>query len=404
MSTLTAHLIDIGDESMLGLCEDGRKIWLEGPGVPGDRVALELDGKKGLITEILEPAPARQPPFCPHFERCPGCQLQPLPSSRQLELKAKKIVETLRRLGGFSEVPFDGIYASPREQGSRNKLDFTVEGPRLGYQTRDGLLEIQACPAGDPLFQKFIPPLRKWLSGRPRHALHRILLRTDGDRKKVHLLLRGQLEADERASLLQELTPIDELCAVSLQRDWRAPWESLFGDGTLRFRLAGQEHLISYDGFFQVNPELADQLVRDTLEEIRAADGSLLDLFCGAGAFTLPAAAAGFEVLGLDSRPGKGPFQQADLRKGVPPKLRRRKWTTLITDPPRAGMEKVLCSQIRDEICPRQILYISCNPATLARDLQRICANGAYALQKVKGYDLFPHTTHVETLAILQRV
>ena len=387
---------------MLGLCEDGRKVWLEGPCVPGDRVSFEMQGKTGVVTEILEPAPERREAFCPHFASCPGCQLQPLPYAKQLELKGKKIVEALRRLGGFDEVPFEGVVGSSEEFGTRNKLDFTVEGNQLGYQTRKGLLPISTCPVGDPLLDGLIPEVLKWLETNPRHQLHRLMLRTDGERKSIHLLLRGILGDSEQASLLDWAAKHEKICAVSIQEDWRAPWDNLLGEGKLAFTLAGQSHLIEYDAFFQVHDRLADKLVSESIELLGVAKGSLLDLFCGVGSFTLPAQQQGWKVLGIDSRPGKGPFARSDLRKGIPKKLLNQKWHTVLTDPPRAGMEKELCVQIRDQLRPAQILYVSCNPATLARDLQRLCAKGGYDLIQVKGFDLFPQTTHVETVALLR--
>jgi len=145
--------------------------------------------------------------------------------------------------------------------------------------------------------------------------------------------------------------------------------------------------------------------VRATLERAREArPASLLDLFCGSGAFTLPAARFCDTVLGLDSRPGKGPFQKADLRRGLPNKVMERPWDLVLVDPPRAGMEKRLVQQLRDRVRPRRLLYVSCNPATLARDLQRLCAKGDYTLNWVRGFDLFPQTSHVETLCEVVRV
>ncbi len=387
---------------MLGLCEDGRKVWLEGPCVPGDRVSFEMQGKTGEVTEILEAAPERREAFCPHFAACPGCQLQPLPYEKQLELKGKKIVEALRRLGGFSDIPFEGVVGSPEEFGTRNKLDFTVEANQVGYQTRKGLLPISTCPVGDPLLDKLIPHFLEWLGQNPRHQLHRLMLRIDGERKSVHVLLRGILGDSEQASLLHWAATHEIISAVSIQEDWRAPWENLLGEGKLQFDLAGQSHLIDHDAFFQVHDRLADKLVEESIQLLGPAKGALLDLFCGVGAFTLPAQKRGWQVMGIDSRPGKGPFTRSDLRKGIPKKCLNQKWHMVLTDPPRAGMEKDLCAQIRDHVRPEQILYVSCNPATLARDLQRICAKGNYELVSVKGFDLFPQTTHVETVALLR--
>lgn len=405
MSPLTADILDIGDERMLGICPDGRKIWLEGPAVPGDRVELELEGKSGRITRILTPAPNRQPPRCPHADVCPGCQLQPLPYAAQLELKAAKITETLRRIGGFDTFDFQGLTPSLAPYGTRNKLDLTVHGVDLGYQSSRGFIPISECPVGASPLQALISPLKNWLRDHPRHQLHRAMLRTGGDRQTTHLLLRGLLSDQETSDLLDWAKPQPELESVSIQADWKTPWESLLGTGTLAFTLADVPHTIAYDQFFQIHDALADTLVRTALDWLGTGNSQrLLDLFSGSGAFTLPAARQGFQVLGLDSRPGKGPFQNADLRKGIPASVLKQSWDVVMTDPPRSGMEKDLCRQIRDKIHPHRILYISCNPATLARDLQRLCANNNYHLTRVQGFDLFPHTTHVETLVELQKV
>lgn len=389
---------------MLGQCEDGRKIWLEGPAVPGDQVEFELNGKTGVITGIPFPSQDRIPSFCPHFDRCPGCQLQPLPYEKQLELKGTKIVEALRRLGGFNDIPFLGVEASPDLQGNRNKLDFTVEGNQLGYQSREGLLPIDQCPVGGSLLNMVLADVSKWLQAHPRHQVHRLILRVNGARDRVHILLRGVLGNQEEIDFVQWAKEHDNLSGLSIQEDWKSDWENLYGHPELEFTLAGQMHSIPYDAFFQVNDRLADQLVRETLDWLEdGSKKSVLDLFCGAGAFTLPIQEKGFQVLGLDTRPGKGPFQKADLRKGIPVKILKQRWHTVVTDPPRSGMEKELCRHLRDEVRPERLLYISCNPATLARDLQRVCTGGDYELTRVKGFDIFPHTTHVETLVELAR-
>lgn len=406
MSHPAARVLDIGDDNMLGLCPDGRRVWLDGPAVPGDRVEFLDGGKSGRITRVLEPAPDRIPAPCPHFEACPGCRLQPLPYERQLELKASKITETLARLGGFREFDFAGVRPSPEPYGTRNKLDFTVEGARMGYNTGGGLLPVAVCPIGHPSLSELIPPLTTWLGAHPRHALHRLMLRVEADRAGVHLLLRGELEAADREELIDFAASRESIRSLSIQGDWKQPWHTLAGDPTLRFKLAGEAHRVSHDQFFQVHDVLADTLVRTAMDWLgECGSRAVLDLFCGAGAFTRPAARLAGHALGVDARPGQGPFLKADLRKGLPrnPKITGRQWDTVITDPPRAGMEKGLVKQIRDQIKPRHILCVGCNPATLARDLQRLCATGAYSLQRVQGFDLFPQTTHVETLAQLYR-
>jgi len=313
-------------------------------------------------------------------------------------------VETLRRLGGFKKISYWGLQGSPDQQGYRNKVDFTVEGSKFGYQSRNGLVVVTQCPVGTPELNSLVPGIQKLLDANPRHQLHRLILRINGNRDQVHVLLRGLLGEQEEASFIRWASEQDLISGLSIQEDWRSEWENLYGDSTIALELAGQTHLIRNDGFFQVNDRLADQLVSETMAWLgEDPKGSLLDLFCGSGAFTLPAEAKGYSVLGLDSQPGKGPFQKVNLRKGVPKALLKKSWQTVITDPPRAGMDKSLCLQIREQIRPQRLFYISCNPATLARDLKYICANNTYQIKRVKGFDLFPQTTHVETLVELER-
>jgi 23S rRNA (uracil1939-C5)-methyltransferase len=398
-------LIDIGDDGMLGQCADGRKLWLRGPGVPGDEVAFEAEGKGGRISEILRPAHERREPACPHFGVCPGCQLQPLPYPRQLELKQAKIVETLRRLGGFTEVPWAGMVGSDEEYGTRNKLDFTIEGTDIGYRSAAGLVPVQTCPVGDPLLVTWIPRMRAWLEQHPGHQLHRLLLRTDGERSGVWVLLRGTWSGGEQESFLRMSREVPAAAGVSIQADWKQPWQTVEGEADLMFTLAGCRHRVPHDRFFQIHDRLADRLVTSAIGELEDAKGQrLLDLFCGSGAFTLPAAEAGFQVTGIDTAPPKGRrFQRADLRRGLPPAVANGSWQVVITDPPRTGMDKGLVNILRDRVTPEELVYVSCNPATLARDLKRLCGTGHYELVRVQGFDLFPQTTHVETLCHLRR-
>jgi 23S rRNA (uracil1939-C5)-methyltransferase len=248
-----ATLLDIGDDGMLGQCPDGRKLWLLGPGVPGDTVAFVEEGKGGVISEVLEPAPDRVSPRCPHAEVCPGCQLQALPYARQLELKQSKIVETLKRLGGLEDVPFVGMVGSAEPYGTRNKLDFTLQGAEIGYQSRDGLVSVNTCPVGDPLLQAWIPRMKDWLMRHPTHGLHRLLLRTNSARDQVMVLLRGEWTGGEQEDFLQMAREEPAAVGVSIQADWKQPWRTVWGEEALDFEVAGASHRILHDRFFQVN-------------------------------------------------------------------------------------------------------------------------------------------------------
>lgn len=397
----TAEIIDLGDGGMLGLCPSGEKRWLKGPAVPGDTVRFLREGRGGRILEIITPAPNRIPAPCPHFGTCPGCQLQPLPLSAQTEWKARKIQEALRRIGGFKSFVFDGVHPSPEPYGTRNKLDLHLRGSEIGYTNGWELLPVTDCLLGADPLRTVLQALRPCFDA--PHGLHRMMLRTNTDRNQVLVLVRGDpLPPDLLATC--QAHPL--ITGLAQQPEKTAEWHSLYGRTHLNMQLADHPHEIAHDAFFQVHDTQADALVRTAMDWLsRCHPQSVLDLFSGAGAFTFPAARIAPTVLGLDTRPGQGPFLQADLQKGLPQdkRLKSNAWDVVLTDPPRDGMEKRLCRQIRDQIQPRHVLYISCNPATLARDLARLAHDRTYTLLRVQGFDLFPQTTHVETLAWMER-
>lgn len=398
----TAEILDIGDGLMLGQCPSGEKVWIDGPCVPGDSVRFHRNGKRGILTQIDTPAADRRPAPCPHFETCPGCTLQPLPYERQCELKAEKIVQTLRRIGGFKAFDWRGLRASPAEFGTRNKLDLQVSGDQIGYTNGRDILPIEDCMLGNDVIRDLLAALKPLLKS--PHGLHRLTLRTQTDRNQAHILVRGTPLPD---GFLEACAADARISGLSQQPHKTDPYHCILGRPTLSMQLAGVDHALRADAFFQVHDQQAEALVQTAMEWLAESPcQNLLDLFSGAGAFTLPAARHARHVLGMDAVPGNGPdFLAADLSKGLPDdaRIRGRAWDVVLTDPPRDGMEKRLCKQVRDQVKPERILYISCNPATLARDLSRFCHENIYALERVQGFDLFPQTHHVETLALLQR-
>ncbi|MCC5850255.1 MAG: class I SAM-dependent RNA methyltransferase [Verrucomicrobia bacterium] len=399
--TETANILDMGDGKMLGQCPSGEKIWLTGPAVPGDEVSFLRKGKGGAVLRILREAPDRIPAPCPHFAQCPGCNLQPLPYERQCELKASKIVETLRRIGGIKEYDWRGLTPSAEAHGTRNKLDLQVQGTQFGYTNGWELIPIEDCMLGNDAIREVLAGIRALLTA--DHGIHRMMIRSDTRRDKIMVLVRGD---PVTPALTEYCANHPRITGLAQQPEKTAAWRQLYGEPTLEMHLADISHEIHWDQFFQVHEQQAECLVRTAMAWLAEKPvQNVLDLFCGVGAFTLPAARLADQVLGVDSFPGQGPFLRGDLSKGLPDDIRlhRSRWDVVIMDPPRAGMEKKLCKQIRDKLKPERILYVSCDPATLARDLSRFCSGEVYRVERVQGFDLFPQTTHVETLALLSR-
>ena len=397
----TATILDMGDGKMLGQCPSGEKIWLTGPAVPGDHVAFLRKGKGGAVLRILRETTGRIPAPCPHFEQCPGCNLQPLPYERQCELKASKIVETLRRIGGIKEYDWRGLAPSEEAYGTRNKLDVQVQGRQIGYTNGWELIPIEDCLLGNDAIREVLAGIKPLLTA--DHGIHRMMIRSDTRRDKILVLVRGTPAPPDLAEFC---TRHPRITGLAQQAEKSAPWQQLYGDPRLEMHLAECRHEIHLDQFFQVHERQAEKLIRVAMDWLAEKPvQNVLDLFCGVGAFTLPAARLAEQVLGVDTFPGQGPFLRGDLSKGLPDDIRlhRVRWDAVMMDPPRAGMDKKLCKQLRDKVKPERMLYISCDPATLARDLARFCSGAVYRVDRVQGFDLFPQTTHVETLALLSR-
>ncbi len=396
MNELQGRILDMGDDRMLAEAEDGRRIWVSGDAVPGDVVRFRLKGKLGEVMERLEDAPERVEPACPLAVPCPGCLLQALPMSRQLELKEGKVLETLKRLGGLEPQEWRGIVASPRELGYRNKLDLNIRGRELGYLRGRELLPVKDCPLGADRLRAALPELRRWLQGLDKPRLKRVMLRCDSAADELHLLLQGRAGRNE----LRDLGERCQVASLSIREDVGRPWKTLLGKATLSFELMGERFEVREDGFFQVNLEAAELLLREAQAWMKEMGGErLVDLFCGCGFFSEPARSWLPDQLGLDmqvSRPGDRAW---DLRKGLPEDVQPREGDLWILDPPRSGLPEKLREQLAELYLPH-LLIISCNPATLARDLK---AMGGYRIRRAQAFDLFPQTSHVESLVWVER-
>ncbi len=417
---ITARIKDIGDGQVLGICPDGMRVWLSGPAVPGDLVRAVITQsspkfKVGHVLELLEAGPGRLEAPCPHYGDCPGCQLQALPYEDECVFKGNKIQQALGRIGGFRDYDWRGLQPSPLEYGYRNKIDLSVHGKILGYQEGGRIVPIQDCLLADGRLRETLGFLRYWIQERlpANHGLNRLILRAASRGPDVNVLLRGALAAKELDSLVEACREHPLICGLAYQERPGRPWHQLLGEGHLLHSLSGVDHRVHHNGFFQVNHTQAEALVQASLEwvgEERAS--SLLDLFCGVGAFTYPLSRVSTRVLGVDSAPSERPrhggttpvrFLTWDLGQGLPAQAFAERWETVVLDPPRTGIRPQLAEAIANGIQPRRILYISCNPSTLARDCKHLCAEGDYALERVRGFDLFPRTTHVESMALLRR-
>jgi tRNA/tmRNA/rRNA uracil-C5-methylase (TrmA/RlmC/RlmD family) len=338
---------------------------------PGEEVEVELvevkkNFARGRIVSVLRPSPARVEPACRHFGDCGGCQYQHLDYQAQLALKHHQIRNLLARLGGFPDVPVDPVVPCPSPYGYRN----------------------------------------------------RIMVRSQWDRR-IQALVIGFIRHDNRFVVDVDHCPIAEpvLNEQLLQVRAQPPPK---GGIKVNLRVAPDGWEVPPDSFFQNNFHLLPGLVATVRERLR--DGGarhLIDAYCGVGFFALECASlverfTGVEIDRLAIRAARrnqelrgaanGDFIVGPAEEWIPALLQRfpAEKTAVITDPPRVGCAAPFVEALR-ATRPAQVIYVSCHPATLARDLKALCADGVYRLDRVTPLDMFPQTQHLECVADLRR-
>ncbi len=353
--------------------------------IAGERVEGEIvEVKKRFafadLVRVITPSPHRVAPPCPYYARCAGCQYQHIDYARQLELKRKQIGDIFQRIGGIKQPPIEPVVGSPRQYHYRNKI--VVHGPgKPGFWTVRGrsIIAIDQCPIA-----------REEINARLAEvgAQHAVPL------PDVHLTLR----ADSTGKVWTFVEPPANEQAVE--------------------RILGKELRVPLGSFFQINQgviELALQHVR----EVFTASGcrTVVDAYCGVGLFALLLADLAGHVYGIevDARAITAANANAE-RLGItncdfyPGKTERllfytlrqcqSKETCLILDPPRSGCGKAVLKTLREQK-PAKIIYVSCAPPMLARDVKELTKHG-YRLERVTPFDMFPQTQHCEAVAELR--
>ncbi len=390
----------------LGRDEQGRVIFVP-YAIPGETVRVRPTRGKERYThaelmEVLEPSPHRRQPRCPHYGRCGGCHFQHIAYSAQLEFKTDVVRDQLSRVGRFETPPVEMALASPAEWEYRNSASFSpTEDGRLGYwsHSEEQVIPIDECYLLQPALQDLYRDLDLELPG-----LRRLTLRVDayGD-----LLVLFETEDVEPPSLEADF-PVS--AAILLPTGEGA---NLIGDNTLTERCAGREWQVSAGSFFQVNPPAAEHLVR-LVNDLAGLSGSeaVLELYCGVGLFTVGLSAASNRVVGIEASPDAvadaavnlDETENVELYQGpveeILPALIDQPFDVVVLDPPRGGVEPAVVDALV-EIRPRRVVYVSCDPATFARDARRLARSG-YRLRKVQPVDMFPQTFHVETASLLE--
>jgi 23S rRNA (uracil1939-C5)-methyltransferase len=356
--------------------------------LPGERARIDVkEAVHADLIEVLTPAAERVTPPCPHFGRCGGCQYQHAPYEFQLERKVEILREQLRRVGKIAYQGTIEVVSGP-PFGYRNRAQFHIAGERIGYMAARSheLVALPGdCPIASPRLNRALAAIRERLSD-PRFP------------RFVRSIELFTNETEVQVNVLETDRPVArwfyEWCESSVAIEYGT------GSGTFR---------VSPRSFFQVNRFLVDQLVERALEG--SAGESALDLYSGVGLFAVPLARRFKTVTAVEA----GSSAVRDLvvnaeRSGVEVRVepsRVEDYLTKLTatpdfvlaDPPRAGLGKSVAGHLM-RLAPARLTIVSCDPATLARD---IVALAGYEIERLILIDLFPQTYHLETVARLQK-
>ncbi len=428
----------VSDGRGLGRC--GGVVVLVDDALPGQRIRARVrHARKSLVeaelSEVLERSPDEQDSPCPHAGRCGGCSWQSLAYARQLEWKERSVRDALERVGKVQEPPMLPILASPQAWGYRNKMEFafglSADGGRAaGLRERGSrtVVEVTDCLLQTPLTMRVLAAVRKLANG-AFHALpfRFLVVREPGAGGCFVELIAGPGVAagagESLASALRALVPevtgfaLSERAASS---DIAYGERTLYADGKLEEQVGSVRIGLGYNAFFQVNTPAAALLYAEAARfaALETLEHPVLwDVYGGVGSIGLYMAHGGnVRVVGIEEMPGAVRCARSNVKalglrdyrveqgdaKSVLGRLLKLgpQPDVIVVDPPRAGIDARVAQQLA-EAAPKRLVYVSCNPATLARDIARLAP--AFRLQAVRPVDLFPQTPHVETVALLEK-
>lgn len=395
--------------------KEGKVLFVRGA-APGEKVAVAIREDRGAyayaeLIEVLHPSSVRRTPPCPYLPRCGGCPWQHIDYSAQLVAKHVIVHEHIRRIARANAVVHP-VLPSPSEFGYRQRLKLRVVDRQVGFFAggTHSLVAIERCLLAAPEASTEIPALTA-LVARARTRLTRVEVAVNdpGSQVVVGAQAEGGLVPADEPECQSWLSDHPTVCGLALRgHRWQRSW----GEIGISVRPEADLSLRVHPGTFtQVNREANRVLVALVVHLAgTAGEGAILDLYAGAGNFSLPLARRGVQVLAVDSdrcavEDGKANarrlgvetcrFECATAARAVAELAAAgKRFTVAILDPPRSGAAEVLKPLVR--LAPKDLIYVSCDPSTLARDLGRLAAH--YRIQSIQPLDLFPQTYHVETV------
>ena len=393
----------------------------------------------GKVEQVLSPAPSRMTPDCPHFPKCGGCALRHMTYEEELSFKRQRVEDALRRIGGL-DLTVDVIHGAAHPDRYRNKAQFPVSGKQgvsVGFfrSRSHDVIDVPSCLLQRPEADAAGRAVKKWMeqysvpaydevshTGLVRH----VYVRTNRAGQSLICLICNGESLPYQAELIDALraaVPQAVGVVLSINRDKTnvilgKQYRTLWGQDFLYDTLCDLTFKLSVPSFFQVNPEQTEVLYRKAAEFAGLTGGeTVVDLYCGTGTISLVLAGQAKQVIGAEIVPSaiedarenarrnglqNAEFICADAKEAAAELARRGLRPDVISvDPPRKGMAEEVIGYIAD-MAPRRVVYVSCDPATLARDCKRFEELG-YRTLRAEAVDMFPRTHHVETVVLLSK-
>ncbi|MBQ5810439.1 MAG: 23S rRNA (uracil(1939)-C(5))-methyltransferase RlmD [Clostridia bacterium] len=407
-------------------------------------VKLQKNYAFGIVESIISPAECRIDPDCAVAGKCGGCAFRHINYAAELEIKQNAVAQVLRRIGGLENPPLQPIVGGVKQQGFRNKVQYpAVAGEdgkiRFGFYAKRShrVISVEGCLLQEPIFGKALDIVADWANKNHLSAydettrkglLRHIFLRyaAKKDQLMVMPVVNGAVPpcAAELADMLKaELG--DSFVSLMFNIN-KKDTNVILGDKCIK--LWGADHIvdtvcgvdlrISPLAFSQTNRDMAELLYKKVAELLPESCNNLIDLYCGGGAIGLTVAHRCKNLIGVEIVPAavedawanakangieNARFICADASNAA--RLLEKEGITadaVILDPPRKGCDEALLDIVAHKFCPESIVYVSCNPATLARDTKYLKEQG-YKMQSATPFDLFPRTAHCETVALFAK-
>jgi 23S rRNA (uracil1939-C5)-methyltransferase len=416
-------------------------------GLPGDTVKARVTKvqrrhAEAVATEIVTPGPVRVEAPCAHYPACGGCRFQDLAYETQVATKHQWVADSLQRIAGLTDAPLEPIVPAASQFHYRNKMEYSFtqreDGPTLGLHKAgrwDEVLQIDKCWITTDVGNAIRNTMHDWAREEKLTAydqethegyLRHLMVREGRNTGQALVqLVTNRGERFDRERLIEVLTAIPQVKSIhwsineGVSETTELPTELIWGEDAIEEEIGGLRFRVRPNAFLQTNTEMAEQLYA-IAREFAGLTGNetVYDLYCGIGTIGLSMAKDAMTVWGIEiseesvacaienqelNTIGNTAFFAGNVGE-VLADLRTRAGDpdVVVVDPPRAGLAGKALKRLGEIAAPR-IVYVSCNPTTLAGDLKRLSDDYGYRLVRARPVDMFPHTPHVECVALLER-